>query len=106
MEFFDWSKGCVYLGSYVNIVPVFPEYDVLQSHSDPVASVAAISPGTNSARPPFLCCVSGAGTTDNVMKPAAAPDTGIPHGHYQETTAFNIIGECHLCEGFCPCSIT
>ena len=54
MEFFDWSKGYVYLGSYVNIVSVYPEYDVLQSDCDPVDSMATISPGRNSARPPFL----------------------------------------------------
>ena len=54
MEFVDWSKGCVYLGSYVNIVSVYPEYEVLQSDHDPVASTAAISPRTNSAQPPFL----------------------------------------------------
>ena len=54
MEFVDWSKGCVYLGSYVNIVSVYPEYEVLQSDHDPVASTAAISPRTNSARPSFL----------------------------------------------------
>ena len=86
MEFFDLSKGYVYLGSYVDIVPVYSEYDVLQSHSDPVASMAAISPGTNSARPPFLWRqengISGAGTslilrlllsrgstTDNIRRP-------------------------------------
>ena len=43
MEFVDWSKGCVYLGSYVNIISVYPEYEVLQSDHDPVASTAAIS---------------------------------------------------------------
>ena len=44
MEFFDWSKGYVYPGSYVNIVPVYPEYDVLQSHRGPVDNNPAISP--------------------------------------------------------------
>ena len=55
MKFFDWSKGYVYLGSYVDIVPVYTEYDVLQSHCVPVDSIDAISPGIKSARPPFLC---------------------------------------------------
>ena len=46
MELLDWSKGCVYLKSYVDIVPVYTEYDVLQSHRDPVDGMAAISPGS------------------------------------------------------------
>ena len=46
MELLDWSKGCVYLGSYVDIVPVYTEYEVLQSHRVPVAGIVVISPGT------------------------------------------------------------
>ena len=86
---------------------MYIECDVLQSHCGPVDSNLAISSGRKSARPPFLCCISGAGTRDNVMKPAASPDTGIPHGQYHDTTAYNIyIEECPLREGFCPCKIT
>ena len=85
---------------------MYIECDVLQYHHGPVDSNPAIISGRKSARPPFLCCISGAGTTDNVMKPAAAPDTGIPHGQHHETTAYNIIRECPLHEGFCPCKIT
>ena len=44
MELLDWSNGCVYLGSNVDIVSVYTEYDVLQSHRVPVDSIAAISP--------------------------------------------------------------
>ena len=78
------------------------EYDVLQSHWVPVASIVAISPWNKRARPPLLCSVCGEGTTHYVMKPAAALDTGIT----QETTVYNIIEECPLREGFCPCNIT
>ena len=106
MELLDWSKGCVYLGSYVDIVLMYTECDVLQSHRVPVASIVAISPWNKRARPPLLCSVCGEGTTHNVMKPAAALDTGITQGQHQETTACNIIEECPLREGFCPCNIT
>ena len=82
------------------------ECDVLQSHRVPVASIVAISPWNKRARPPLLCSVCGEGTTHNVMKPAAALDTGITQGQHQETTACNIIEECPLREGFCPCNIT
>ena len=79
MEFVDWSKGCVYLGSYVDIVLMCTECDVLQSHRVPVASIVAISPWNKRARPPLLCSVCGEGTTHNVMKPAAALDMGIDY---------------------------
>ena len=60
MEFFDWSKGYVYLGIYVNIVPVDPENDVIQSHCGPVDSNPAISPEVRVVAPRFCYCISGA----------------------------------------------
>ena len=98
MELSDWSKGCVYLGSYVDIVLMCSECDVLQSHRVPVATIVSISPWNKRARPTLLCSVSGEGTTHYVMKPAAALDTRIT----QETTVYNIIEECPLHEGFLP----
>ena len=61
MEFFDWSKGCVYLRSYVDIVPVYTEYDVLQSHHVPIDRNAAVSPESESVEVAFSGgCISGA----------------------------------------------
>ena len=61
MEFFDWSKGCIYLGSYVDMVPVDTEYDVLQSHRVPVNRNAAVSPESESVEVVFSGgCISGA----------------------------------------------
>ena len=58
MQFFNWSKGCLYLRSYVNIVPVDPENDVLQSHRGPVDSNPAISPEVRVVAPPVSVTAS------------------------------------------------
>ena len=103
MEFFDWSIGYVYLGSYVNIVLMCSECDVMQSHRVPVASLVYISPWINRAGLPLMCSVCGQGSTHNVIKPAIALDMGITQEQLQDTTVINIIEECPLREGFCPC---
>ena len=50
MDFFDWSKGCVYLVSYVDIVSVYTEGGVLQSYCFPVERKATVSPENHRCR--------------------------------------------------------
>ena len=71
MEFFDWSKGYVYLGSYIDIVPMYTGYDVVYAHRFPVHSIAGISPGSVSGPAPFSRCIKW---QDKVMKPVTAAD--------------------------------
>ena len=79
------------------------ECDVMQSHRVPVARLGNISPWTKRDQLPLLCSVCDQGTTHYVMKLAATLAMGITQGQHEETTAKNIIEECPLREGFCPC---
>ena len=71
MELLDWSNGCVCLGSYEDIIPMYPGYEVVHTHRFPVHSIAAISPGSVSGPAPFSGCIKW---RENVNEPAAAAD--------------------------------
>ena len=53
MDFFDWSKGCIYLRSYVDIVSTYTGCDVLEFRRIPVDSFVAITPESESGPASF-----------------------------------------------------
>ena len=71
MELLDWSDGCVCLGRYVDIIPIYPGYNLLHAHRFPVHSIAAIRLGNLSGPAPFFGCIKW---RENVNEPAAAAD--------------------------------
>ena len=50
MVLLDWSKGYVYVRSYIDIVLKYPEHVLLSSRRGPVRGIPGASPGIESVQ--------------------------------------------------------